>query len=117
MLLATWTLLIRKDLALTVGDESDPLVSRRQVIDPVRVDEANRLRHDKLTRKTIEQVRWLLLRNLQSLKAREHPVRQTAAGLLAGHRQSGSAADAYGVVGRNKQPKKGHQADGVRLPG
>lgn len=35
----------------------------REVIDRVRVDEANRLRHDKPARKVIKQARWLLLRN------------------------------------------------------
>lgn len=45
------------------------------------------------------------------------PVRQTAEGLLAGHRQQGALADAHGTVRRNKQSNKGHQADGVRLPG
>jgi transposase len=35
----------------------------REVIDRVRVDEANRLRHDKPARKVIKSSRWLLLRN------------------------------------------------------
>lgn len=40
----------------------------REVIDRVRVDEANRLRHDKKARKIIKTARWLLLRNSQSMK-------------------------------------------------
>ena len=47
----------------------------REVIDRVRVDEANRLRHDKPTRKVIKQARWLLLRNPQNLKTPEQTVR------------------------------------------
>jgi hypothetical protein len=40
----------------------------REVIDRVRVDEANRLRHDKKARKIIKTARWLLLRNNQGMK-------------------------------------------------
>jgi transposase len=47
----------------------------REVIDRVRVDEANRLRHDKPARKVIKQARWLLLRNPQNLKTPEQQVR------------------------------------------
>ena len=47
----------------------------REVIDRVRVDEANRLRHDKPARKVIKQARWLLLRNPQNLKTPEQTVR------------------------------------------
>lgn len=43
----------------------------REVIDRVRVDEANRLRNDKLARKVIKQARWLLLRNPENLKSEE----------------------------------------------
>ena len=39
----------------------------REVIDRVRVDEANRLRHDRNARKVIKGSRWLLLRNRQNL--------------------------------------------------
>jgi len=46
----------------------------REVIDRVRVDEANRLRHDKPQRKVIKQARWLLLRNPQNLKSQEQQV-------------------------------------------
>ncbi|WP_198918894.1 ISL3 family transposase [Pseudomonas chlororaphis] len=46
----------------------------REVIDRVRVDEANRLRHDKPARKVIKQARWLLLRNPQNLKTPEQQV-------------------------------------------
>ena len=41
----------------------------REVIDRVRVDEANRLRHDKPARKVVKSSRWLLLRNRRNLKA------------------------------------------------
>lgn len=40
----------------------------REVIDRVRVDEANRLRHDKTARKVVKTSRWLLLRNRQNVK-------------------------------------------------
>nr|WP_234458541.1 ISL3 family transposase [Stutzerimonas balearica] len=47
----------------------------REVIDRVRVDEANRLRHDKPARKVIKQARWLLLRNPENLKREEQQLR------------------------------------------
>lgn len=47
----------------------------REVIDRVRVDEANRLRKDKKARKVIKGARWLLLRNRTSLTRREDRVR------------------------------------------
>jgi transposase len=40
----------------------------REVIDRVRVDEANRLRHDKKARKVVKTSRWLLLRNSKNVK-------------------------------------------------
>lgn len=40
----------------------------REVIDRVRVDEANRLRNDKKARQVIKGSRWLLLRNRQNNK-------------------------------------------------
>jgi transposase len=40
----------------------------REVIDRVRVDEANRLQHDKKARKVVKTSRWLLLRNRQNVK-------------------------------------------------
>lgn len=40
----------------------------REVIDRVRVDEANRLRNDKPARKVIKGSRWLLLRNRENLR-------------------------------------------------
>lgn len=40
----------------------------REVIDRVRVDEANRLRDDRSARKVVKSARWLLLRNRESLK-------------------------------------------------
>lgn len=39
----------------------------REVIDRVRVDEANRLRHDKPARRVVKSARWLLLRNPENL--------------------------------------------------
>lgn len=39
----------------------------REVIDRVRVDEANRLRHDKRARKVVKGSRWLLLRNRENV--------------------------------------------------
>lgn len=46
----------------------------REVIDRVRVDEANRLRHDKPACKVIKQARWLLLRNPENLKREDQQV-------------------------------------------
>lgn len=40
----------------------------REVIDRVRVDQANKLRHDKPARKVVKRSRWLLLRNRANLK-------------------------------------------------
>lgn len=45
------------------------------VLDRVRVDEANRLRHDKRARKVVKTARWLLLRNASALKRPEDQVR------------------------------------------
>jgi transposase len=39
----------------------------REVIDRVRVDEANRLREDRRTRRVVKSSRWLLLRNRSAL--------------------------------------------------
>ena len=39
----------------------------REVIDRVRVDEANRLKQDKATRKLVKGAKWLLLRNWENL--------------------------------------------------
>lgn len=41
----------------------------REVIDRVRVDEANRLREDRPARRSVKQARWLLLRNPDNLKS------------------------------------------------
>ncbi|MBP4052115.1 transposase [Chromobacterium violaceum] len=41
----------------------------REVIDRVRVDGANRLKHDPPARKGVKQSRWLLLRNPENLKS------------------------------------------------
>lgn len=46
----------------------------REVIDRVRVDEANRLRHDKPARRVIKQARWLLLRNPENLRQPEQQI-------------------------------------------
>ena len=40
----------------------------REVIDRIRVDQANLLREDKPARKVVKQSRWLLLRNRENLK-------------------------------------------------
>lgn len=39
----------------------------REVIDRVRLDQANQLRHDKPARKVVKSSRWLLLRNRENL--------------------------------------------------
>lgn len=39
----------------------------REVIDRVRVDQANQLRHDKPARRLVKRSRWLLLRNPENL--------------------------------------------------
>lgn len=46
----------------------------REVIDRVRVDEANRLRHDRPARRIIKQARWLLLRNPEKLRSQEQRI-------------------------------------------
>lgn len=46
----------------------------REVIDRVRVDEANRLRHDKPARQVVKRARWLLLRNRENLPRPEDAV-------------------------------------------
>lgn len=43
----------------------------REVIDRVRVDQANQLRHDKPGRRVIKSSRWLLLRNRKNLDRRQ----------------------------------------------
>ena len=40
----------------------------REVVDRVRVDEANRLKHDKAARKVVKSARWLLLRNRDNIR-------------------------------------------------
>lgn len=47
----------------------------REVIDRVRVDEANRLRDDKPARKVVKSSRWLLLRNRDNIRNDEDRVR------------------------------------------
>lgn len=39
----------------------------REVIDRVRVDQANQLRHDRPARRVLKSSRWLLLRNRTNL--------------------------------------------------
>lgn len=46
----------------------------RDVIDRIRVDQANALRHDRPTRQVVKQSRWLLLRNRENLK-KDHVIR------------------------------------------
>jgi len=57
----------------------------REVIDRVRVDEANRLRQDKPARQLIKGARWLLLKNPDNIEKREDRVRLRE--LLAANRQ------------------------------
>lgn len=45
----------------------------REVIDRVRVDEANRLKDDRPQRKVIKRARWLLLRNKENVPADQQP--------------------------------------------
>ncbi len=47
----------------------------REVVDRVRVDEANRLKQDKKARKVVKGARWLLLRNRENIKKHEDRVR------------------------------------------
>jgi transposase len=47
----------------------------REVVDRVRVDEANRLRHDKPARRIVKGSRWLLLRNSENVTREEDRVR------------------------------------------
>jgi transposase len=56
----------------------------REVIDRVRVDEANRLRHDRAARQVIKSARWLLLRNRENVRLED---RVTLRDLLAANRR------------------------------
>ncbi len=47
----------------------------REVIDRVRVDEANRLADDKPARKVVKSAKWLLLRNRDTIKTHEDRIR------------------------------------------
>ncbi|WP_396022668.1 ISL3 family transposase [Cupriavidus laharis] len=47
----------------------------REVIDRVRVDEANRLRGDKAARKVVKSSRWLLLRNRENVTREADQIR------------------------------------------
>lgn len=62
----------------------------REVIDRVRVDEANRLREDRVGRKLVKGSRWLLLRNRENIIRPEDRIRLNE--LLAANR---SLAKAY----------------------
>jgi transposase len=57
----------------------------REVIDRVRVDEANRLEHDQAARKVMKGSRWLLLRNPDNIHREEDRVRLDE--LLAANRK------------------------------
>ena len=57
----------------------------REVIDRVRVDEANRVRHDELGRKIVKGSRWLLLRNYENIE--KHDDRVRLKDLLAANRK------------------------------
>lgn len=57
----------------------------REVIDRVRVDEANRLRHDQPARAVIKGARWLLLRNRSNITKHADRVRLNE--LLAANRK------------------------------
>jgi len=43
----------------------------REVIDRVRVDQANELKHDKPARKVVKSARWMLLRNKENLSQQQ----------------------------------------------
>jgi transposase len=47
----------------------------REVIDRVRVDEANRLRGDRRARRVVKSARWLLLRNRENLPTADDRIR------------------------------------------
>lgn len=47
----------------------------REVIDRVRVDEANRLRHDRAARRLVKGSRWLLLRNRDNITDEDDQLR------------------------------------------
>lgn len=69
----------------------------REVIDRVRVDEANRLKDDKKARQVVKQSRWLLLRNPENLKSEE----QCPPGGISGHDAPKTPGrDQCGQVGR-----------------
>ncbi|HEV3163291.1 MAG TPA: ISL3 family transposase, partial [Isosphaeraceae bacterium] len=57
----------------------------REVIDRVRVDEANRLRDDKSARKIVKSARWLLLRNRENIHQQADRVKLNE--LLAANRK------------------------------
>lgn len=62
----------------------------REVIDRVRVDQANRLRHDKKARQVVKGSRWLLLRSPENVHRQQDQIRLSE--LLAANK---SIAKAY----------------------
>ena len=61
----------------------------REVIDRVRVDEANRLKQDKAARKVVKGSKWLLLRNKKNV--RRHKDRVRLKELLAANKRLATA--------------------------
>jgi transposase len=105
----------------------------REVIDRVRVDEANRLRQDRQARHLVKGSRWLLLRNRENLTRTEDQVRLEE--LLAAnralftcyvlrddlktlwdYRHAGLCAEVLGAVVPPGGPKPHQAAEGLRPP-
>ncbi len=111
----------------------------RHVLDRVRVDEANRLRHDKRARRVIKSTRWLLLRNRRNItkpadrirltgrlgpptvdrvvparRPQSHPaagrLRQAAGRARPRHHRPCSLAPAHEPSRGHQQQDQGHQA-------
>lgn len=108
----------------------------REVIDRVRVDQANTLRHDKPARRVIKSSRWQLLRNRKNLDRRQTvqlsecdglkrlwfyrrtgPVRTTTQSLSARDLAPLPTPAHYQYRGRHQQHHQGHQAPSLRLSG
>ena len=68
----------------------------REVIDRVRVDEANRVRTDKPARRVVKTSRWLLLRNRHNVPA-EHRSPSRGGGAAPGSRTLGRRPDQRGI--------------------
>ena len=60
----------------------------REVIDRIRVAQANELKHDKPARKVVKGARWMLLRNKENLSSQQavRATRVTGCEPTAGHR-------------------------------